>query len=200
MLVRRWLSVCYVCARPFVALRVPPMAVTVAGVLISGGVPALCIPAGRYVFLAAFLTVLSGLLDNLDGAIAALRDRVTGFGAVADALADRVADTAYLLALWVLGAPGWLVGLGAAVTFVQEYLRARAAGLGVSEIEVITVWERPTRVILVAFLLLGCGIRSGHADSIATAGVAVALALSVIGLAQLVPTLRRALAPPATPR
>ena len=196
LLVRRWLSVCYVCARPLVALRVPPLAVTMAGVLISGGVPALCIPAGRYVLLAAFLAVFSGVLDNLDGALAALTDRATGFGAVADALADRLADTAYLLALWLLGAPGWLVGLGAGITFLQEYLRARAAGLGVTENGIITVWERPTRVLLVAFLLLGGGVRPGHADGIATIGAAAALALSLIGLAQLLPSLHRSLTKP----
>ncbi|HEX3813124.1 MAG TPA: CDP-alcohol phosphatidyltransferase family protein [Mycobacteriales bacterium] len=196
-LVRRWLVVCYFCARPLVVLRVAPLAVTVTGLLLSGAAPALCVPAGGWVFLATALTVLSGVLDNLDGALAALLDRATGFGAVADSLADRLADTAYLLALWLLGAPGWLVGLAAGLTFLQEYLRARGAGLGAAETAVITVWERPTRVILVAGLLLGCGLNPAQAGGIATTGAAVAVGFAVVALAQLVHSLRRLLAPKA---
>jgi CDP-diacylglycerol--glycerol-3-phosphate 3-phosphatidyltransferase len=192
-LVRRWLSICYVCARPLAQIGLAPLVVTVAGVAVAGLVPALAAFGGGWVWLAAVVTVLSGLLDNLDGALAALRERATGFGAVADALADRVADTAYLLALWLLGAPGWLVGLAAGLTFVQEYLRARAAGLGVDEVGVVTVWERPTRVILVAFLLLGCAIQPDVADRIAVAGAGAALAFAVAGIGQLLRFLRRAL-------
>jgi CDP-diacylglycerol--glycerol-3-phosphate 3-phosphatidyltransferase len=191
--VRRWLTICYFCARPLAAIGLAPLAVTGAGLLVAIVVPVLAGIGGIWLWLAAVVTVLSGLLDNLDGALAALRGRATGFGAVADALADRVADTAYLLALWLLGAPGWLVGIGAGLTFLQEYARARAAGLGVDEVGVVTVWERPTRVILVAFLLLGCAIQPGAADRVALAGAAAAAAFAVAGLAQLVVFLRRAL-------
>jgi CDP-diacylglycerol--glycerol-3-phosphate 3-phosphatidyltransferase len=196
-LVRRWLAFCYLLARPLAQWRIPPLAVTVIGLAMSAAVPVVCIPAGRWVFLATALTVLSGVLDNLDGALAALLGRATRFGAVSDSLADRLADTAYLLALWLLGAPGWLIGLAAGLTFLQEYLRARAAGLGAAEAGAITVWERPTRVILVAGLLLGCGLNPAQAGGIATTGAAVALGFAVVALAQLVHSLRRILAPKA---
>lgn len=190
-LVRRWLSVCYFLAR---RLPVAPLPVTLAGLLLAGGVPALCIPAGRWVFLAAALTVLSGLCDGLDGALAIVRGRGSRFGAVVDSLADRLADTAYFLGLWLLGAPGWLVGLAAGTAFLQEYLRARAESL--ARIDFVTVSERPTRIILVAMLLLGCGILPGHTGTIATAGAAAGLAVGVCGIAQLVIYARRVLSKP----
>lgn len=187
------MSLCYVIARPLAVIGLAPIAVTATALVVAGSVPALAAIGGGWLWLAAVATVLSGLLDNLDGALAALRARATGFGAVADALADRLADTAYLLTLWLLGAPGWLAGIGAGMTFLQEYMRARAAGLDVDEVGVVTVWERPTRVILVAFLLLGCAIQPGVADRIAVAGAAVAVAFSVAGIGQLLRFLRQAL-------
>ena len=179
---------CYFLSR---RVSVPPMVVTVAGLLLAGGVPALCVPAGRWVFLAAGLVLLSGILDNLDGAIAVLHDRGSRFGGVVDSLADRLADTAYFLALWLLGAPGWLAGSAAGAAFLQEYLRARAESL--ARMDIVTVSERPTRIILVAMLLLGCAILPGHAGRIATAGSAVGLAVGLFGIAQLVRYSRRVL-------
>lgn len=169
----------------------PPLVVTLTGLLLAGGVPALCVPAGRWVFLAAGLVLLSGIFDNLDGAIAALYDSGSRFGGVVDSVSDRLADTAYFLALWLVGAPGWLAGLAAGGAFLQEYLRARAESL--TRVDIITVWERPTRIILVAMLLLGSAILPGHAGTIATVGCAAALAVGVLGIAQLVWFVRRAL-------
>lgn len=194
-LVRRWLGFVQLLATPL--RRVPPGALTLGGFLVAVGVPLVCLPGGRWPLLGAALVVCSGVLDSLDGAVAALAGRATGLGAVLDALADRCADTAYLLALWVLGAPGWLVGLGAGLAALQEYVRARAATLGMPESAVLTVWERPTRVLLAAFLLLGCGLLTGHADSIATAGAAAALGLGLLGLGQLGAAARRTLAGPS---
>lgn len=180
-LARRWLLLWLPVARRLT--RFPPVALTGGGVVVSAGVPVCAAAGGRWPFLGAFLVVAGGVLDNLDGAVAALTDRASGFGAVLDAVADRISDTAGLLALWYLGAPGWLVGVAAFGTAVQEYIRARAAGLGMPALP-LTVWERPTRIILVAGLLIGCGIFTGTA-AIPTAGTAVALALLLIGFTQL---------------
>jgi phosphatidylglycerophosphate synthase len=120
-LVRGWLSVCYFIAR---RLPVSPMVATIAGLLLACGVPALCVRP--WFFPAAALVLLSGLCDGLDGALAVLHDRGSRFGAVVDSLADRFADTAYFLGLWLIGAPGWLAGSAAGAAFLQEYLRAYA--------------------------------------------------------------------------
>lgn len=181
-LARRWLLFCFPLAR--MLIRVPPLVLTFSGVAVSAGVPAAAAVGGRWVFLGAFLAVAAGILDNVDGAVAAITDRATTFGAVVDSVADRLSDSACLLALWYLGAPGWLVGAAAFLTAVQEYVRARAAGLGMPRLP-LTIWERPTRIILIAGLLVGCGIFTGQTALITTIGAAVALGLVAIGFMQL---------------
>lgn len=168
------------------------MAVTISGLLLAGGVPALCLRS--WVFPAAALVLLSGLFDGLDGAIAAVYERGSRFGGVVDSLADRLADTAYFLALWLLGAPGWLAGTAAGTAFLQEYLRARTESL--TRVGLVTISERPTRIILVAMLLIGCGILPAHTRTIATAGSAAGLAVGLFGIAQLAHYARRILSQP----
>jgi phosphatidylglycerophosphate synthase len=180
-LARRWLLLCYPIARRLTGI--PPIVLTGCGLVVSAGVPVCAAAGGHWPFLGAVLVVAGGVLDNLDGAVAALTGRASGFGAVVDSVADRISDSAGLLALWYLGAPGWLVGVAAFGTAVQEYVRARAAGLGLPALP-LTLWERPTRIILLAGLLIGCGIFTGTA-MIATAGAAAALALLLIGFTQL---------------
>ena len=77
---------------------------------------------------------------------------------------------------------------------LQEYARARAGNAGMGEVGVVTVWERPTRVILTAFLLLACGVLAAHADLLATLGAAVWIALGAVGLTQLLLVIHRRLA------
>lgn len=193
-LVGRWLTLAYVIARPLAVRGVSPDVLTAWGVLVSAAVAAAAAPGGRWPLVAAGVVVLAGLLDNLDGAVAILADRTSGWGYVLDSLADRLSDAAYLLPLWFLGAPGPLCVVGGALMGLQEYARARAGNAGMGEVGVITVWERPTRVVLTAGLLLGSGLLVGRADLIATAGAAVWIALGVVGLTQLLLVVHRRLA------
>ena len=73
------------------------------------------------------------MLDNVDGAVALLMGRVTWRGFVLDSACDRVADAAYVVALWLAGAPGWLAVTGGALAWWQECVRARAAVAGMPE-------------------------------------------------------------------
>ena len=103
------------------------------------------------------LVVLVGVLDGLDGAVALHTGRARPLGAVVDAMADRVGDLLLLATLAVLGAPPvWCVAAGA-LTFLHEYLRARAGAAGMPGIGAVTVAERPTRLVLVAVACLGAG-------------------------------------------
>jgi CDP-diacylglycerol--glycerol-3-phosphate 3-phosphatidyltransferase len=160
--------------------------------LVVAGLAVWAAGAGR-LWAAIALIVVSGLLDNLDGAVAVLTDRVTAFGHVLDSTVDRICDGLYLVALWLVGAPGAVcVGAGAAMGLV-EYVRARAGAAGMSEVGVVTVFERPTRVIVTAAFLLGAAIYPDHADGWATAGAWAWLVLSLVALVQLVPVVRRRL-------
>ena len=192
-IVRWWLTMVHAIAKPFVALRVPPDAITVLGGLLAAGVVAVASLGGRWVLLAVVVVALSGIVDNLDGAVAVMTSRTTRWGYVLDSVVDRVADVLYVVALLAVGAPGWVCALGATLMFLQEYARARAAAGGMSEVGVVTVWERPTRVIVTAMFLLGAGIYVDHAVGWATAGAAAWATLGVLGCVQLLVVVRRKL-------
>jgi CDP-diacylglycerol--glycerol-3-phosphate 3-phosphatidyltransferase len=180
-------------ARPLAARRVPPDALTGVGLLIALAVPLVAAAGGHWPVAASSVLVVSGFTDNLDGAVAVLSGRVTRWGAALDAVADRLADGAAYLALWVVGAQPWLALAAAVAAYLHEYVRARAAALGQSDVGVITVSERPTRVIVVAMFLLGAGLYPHTAARWGTAGAIVSTVLAVFALAQLLLAVRRAL-------
>jgi len=192
---RTWLGVSHAVARPLAARGVLPDVLTAWGAVVSAGVVVLALAGGRWPLLAVLVIVASGLADNLDGAVAVLTDRATAFGSVLDSVVDRVSDALYLVALWVLGAPAGVCVLGGALMGVQEYARARAGAAGMSEVGVVTAWERPTRVVVTAFTLAGCGLVLPLADLAATAGAWSWVGLGVVGCGQLFPAVRRSLAP-----
>jgi CDP-diacylglycerol--glycerol-3-phosphate 3-phosphatidyltransferase len=192
-LVGPWLAVVHAVARPFARVGVPPDVVTLLGVVVSALVVWLCWLGGRWVVLAAVVVGLSGLLDSVDGAVAVMTDRVTRWGAVLDSVVDRVSDALYLVALWLVGAPAWVCVVAGALLFTQEYARARATASGMDDVGVVTIGERPTRVIVVAMFLLGAGLYPGTAATWATGGAAASLAVAVVALVQLLVVVRRRL-------
>lgn len=188
-----WLSIAYVVSLPLVRLRVPPDAVTALGALVAGSVAGLAAVGGRWLVLASAVTVFSALADSLDGAVALMTDRTSAWGFVLDSLVDRVSDGLYLLAFWLVGAPGGLCVAAGALMMLQEYARARASGAGLDDIAIVTVWERPTRVVVTSLFLLGAAIYTGAHREWALAGAAAWTTLGVVGLGQLLPVLRRRL-------
>jgi phosphatidylglycerophosphate synthase len=191
--VRGWLTIAYTCGRPLAAARVPPTVVTVAGLLVAWSVVPVADLGRRWPLLATVLVVLSGLLDSLDGTVAVLSDRISRWGGLLDALCDRGADAAYGVALWVLGAPAWLALVWVGLSWLAEYARARGQVLVSAPVDVVTVGERPTRIVITAFTLAGCAVLAAHADGVATAGAAAGAASAAIGLLQLLAALRRRL-------
>lgn len=192
-LVGWWLRLAYRLAVPLVRLRVGPDAVTVLGLLVAVAVMLPASAGGRWPLLAVLLVVASGLLDNLDGAVAVLTGRTTRWGFVLDSLCDRLSDAAYAVALALAGGSWPLALTGAALAWLHEYARARAAVAGMPEIGVVTVSERPTRVIVTAMFLLGAGLYPASADRWALAGTAAWATLGAVGLVQLLVVIRRRL-------
>ena len=190
VLVRGWLSLAYAVARPLAAARVPPDLVTLAGLLASGAAVALAAGEGWWLLASASAVVLAGLLDNVDGAVAVLRDRVTRWGSVLDAVTDRVGDLLFLAALSVAGAPWQACALGAALMFLQEYTRASAGAAGMNEVGIVTVWERPSRVIVTAAFLASA---AALGDPWPELGAWAWTGLGAVGLTQLLVVVRRRL-------
>ena len=188
-----WLTVVHAVARPLAALRVPPDLITVAGGLVAALAVWAAWLGGRWCVVAAAVIGLSGLVDSLDGAVAVMTDRTTRWGHVLDSVVDRISDVLFVLALWVVGAPTSFCVAGVVLMFLLEYTRARAAAGGMPEIGVVTVWERPTRIIATAMFLLGAGIYVASAAGWASAGSGVWVGLGVVGLVQLLWVVRRRL-------
>lgn len=190
-LVRGWLTGAYAVARPLARTGVPPDLVTLGGLLVAAAAPALAAKGdGWWLAGAAAVVVLSGLLDSLDGAVALLSARTTRWGHVLDSVADRVGDALFVATLWLAGAPGVLCVAGGLLMFLQEYARARAGAAGMTEVGVVTVWERPTRVIVTSAFLASAGALGGPW---AMLGAAAWVGLGTVGLVQLLLVVRHRL-------
>jgi CDP-diacylglycerol--glycerol-3-phosphate 3-phosphatidyltransferase len=155
---RMWLRLTFALAAPLARAGVPPHLVTVGGLLAAA----------------------------LDGAVAVLAERVTGFGYVLDSAADRVGEALLLAGLWSAGATGWLCVLAGAAMWLHEYVRARAAGAGLVGLGAVTIGERPVRLIVVA-----AGLAVGAPDALAAVATVIALA----GLVHLLVVVHRGLTP-----
>lgn len=183
--VRGWVLTAYKIGFWLSRNRVSPMTVTTCGLLICLGVPA-AVPVS--LLLAAALVLLAALADGLDGAVAVISNQVTKTGFVYDSVADRIGEAAWLVAFWLAGAPGWLVAAAGAASWLHEYLRARAVAAGMSEIGVVTVAERPTRV-----LIAGLGLAALAVIDLPWLPTALWTALQMAGLVQLSVVVHRAL-------
>jgi CDP-diacylglycerol--glycerol-3-phosphate 3-phosphatidyltransferase len=187
--VRGWLRLAYQTGSRLAARRVGPTAVTTAGLLFCWAVPGAVLLGRGGLLLAAVLVLVAAFADGLDGAVAVISGRASRLGYVYDSVADRLGELAWLIAFRLAGAPGWLVVAAGAASWLQEYARARATAAGMSEVGVVTVAERPTRVLVAIF-----GLVAGFvAAPLITAATAVWLALALVGLGQLGRAVRRAL-------
>lgn len=184
-LVGGWLRLSHRLAGPLAVRGVPPAAVTVAGLVLAASALAPAAAGGAWPLLAVLLIVLSALADGMDGAVAVLQERVTARGAVLDATCDRLSDVCLVAALALAGAPlGWCLA-AALLALMHEQIRANARASGMTEVGVVTVAERPTRVIVAASFLLGAGLYPAAASGWALAGAVVWVGAGVAGLGQL---------------
>jgi phosphatidylglycerophosphate synthase len=180
-----WLRLMYAAGRPLAAARVPPSALTLVGAICAwGAVPVVSLGSG-WPLLAAVLVVLSAFADGLDGAVAVLSERVSTGGAVLDTVSDRLSDAAYGVGLWVLGAPAWLATSWVGLSFGLELIRWRARRGAPGRLDVVTVGERPTRIIVTALTLVAGGLVASHAETVALFGVVAGVITSAVGVIQL---------------
>lgn len=141
--VKGWLWLSFRIAKVLHTLHISPHLLTGMGVI--AGI--LTIPTAQTPWAMALLA-LSLLGDGLDGSLAIFGKQTSVRGALIDSVSDRVTEFAWLVAFIRIGGPLALVGGAWAIANAQEYLRARAGGLGVREIGVVTIAERPVRASL----------------------------------------------------
>jgi CDP-diacylglycerol--glycerol-3-phosphate 3-phosphatidyltransferase len=137
---------------------VTPNMLTLAGV--AGNVIAGALAAGGE-FLAAGLVVLAASsLDMIDGALARKTGQATDFGAVFDAVMDRISEAAVLCGLlYYFSDRGdrteeLLIFVAVVASLLVSYVRARGEVIGIELRE--GLFSRAPRVVLVAAgLILG---------------------------------------------
>ena len=190
---RGWLTMVFVIARPLARRGIQPDVLTISSIWLAGAVFVPAQVGGRWAMLAGWTLVASGLFDTLDGCVAVLEDRTTRWGYVLDSAVDRLNDCIYLAAVVSVGAPLELaIGCGF-LFFLLEYLRARAGNAGGDEVGRITIAERPNRVIFLSASIHFGGVFLAHREFVATFGLSVMTALTVIAVGQLGTTVRRQL-------
>ncbi len=177
--VQLWLTVTYGLARPLALMRLSPNAVTLLGMLVALTVP-YWVVQDRW-FLAGCVALAAGVIDNLDGAVAIMTGKSSDFGYVLDSVADRVGDVALLVALGLAATTHWPAVVAAFLSFLQEYTRARAYAVGFTEIGVISLSERPTRVLISGMFLIAAAVAGPFWADL---GGWVALVVSVLGFSQ----------------
>jgi phosphatidylglycerophosphate synthase len=196
-LIRGWVRLAYRGGSLLARLRIGPGAVTAAGLLLCIAVPFAAALGSGGLLAGGVIVLLASVADGLDGAVAVVTGQVSRAGFVYDSVADRVGEAAWLAAFWVAGAPGWLVVAAGAVSWLHEYVRARAAAAGMTGIGVVTVGERPTRAAVTVTGLVVAGaaglIREPWAATVLMIAAAAWLALALVGLLQLATTVHRTL-------
>lgn len=195
--VRNWVLISHACARPLVRLGITPNTVTALGVIATAVGLCLTILGGWWPLLAAVVIVVAALLDGIDGAIAAQTGTASRWGRINDAVADRFSDVMLVGIIVVVGAPPWLGATLAVLTLILEITRATAQAVGMKGPGTVTVWERPSRVILAVVAAAsaswwwGAEVDPDVASVLATAIAAVGVALALIGTIQLGVAVRR---------
>lgn len=196
-MVRSWLRGSYLTARVLVRSGLAAGTVTALGLIASLAVPFVVLPRGAWLFAGAGLVFLAGLADSSDGAVAILSTGTSRLGTFYDSMADRLSEAAWLIALWLLGAPGILVVFCGGQAWLHEYARARAALSGMPGIGAVTVAERPTRVLLVIAALAVGGavwpISHRLTPGVITIALSVWAVLGLLGAARLGGAIRSSL-------
>lgn len=148
-IVRAWLKISYRFCNFLLRLHLTPNSLTYSALFLAVGFIATIENHWAILFL-----VLSLAADGLDGTLAMISNRVTKWGATLDAVVDRTVEIFWVIGLFLIGGDIKVLLLAAITAFTQEYLRARAGGLGVNQIGVITPAERPVRASLVFVALV----------------------------------------------
>ena len=183
-IVKAWLQISFAVVKPLAKIRVTPNFLTLAGL-----VSAIALWQFADSWIAAIFLVLSLFFDGIDGSLAIVSRATSKFGAFTDSLVDRLSEIFWALALYKLGAPAALVFFALLATYIQEYLRARAGGLGYEEVGIVTICERPVRASLIFIAIVANGLNF----ELVTAISIIWVAMQFIALFQLTGSLYKRL-------
>jgi len=127
-IVKAWLIISFALVKPLSKLKFTPNILTLLGLFFG-----ILLYINAQSPWAALLLVLSLTCDGIDGSLAILTSKFSKWGALLDSAVDRITEVFWLLTLYKIGADIKLLLAIAVFASVQEYLRARAGGLGMSQ-------------------------------------------------------------------
>ena len=183
-IVKAWLQISFAVVKPLAKIRVTPNFLTLAGL-----VSAIALWQFADSWIAAIFLVLSLFFDGIDGSLAIVSRATSKFGAFTDSFVERLSEIFWALSLYKLGAPAALVFFALLATYIQEYLRARAGGLGYEEVGIVTICERPVRASLIFIAIVANGLNF----ELVTAISIIWVAMQFIALFQLTGSLYKRL-------
>lgn len=148
-IVKAWLIISFVIVKPLAKLKITPNMLTFLGLIF--GIALYLNVQSPWV---AVLLVLSLTCDGIDGSLAIFTSKFSRFGAMLDSIIDRITEFFWIASLYKIGADIKILLFVIVIAAVQEYIRARASGLGMSQVGIITLAERPVRASFVFILLI----------------------------------------------
>lgn len=152
-IVKSWLSISFPVSKALAKMRVTPNALTILGLVFG-----ILLYINSSAIWAPLILVISLICDGVDGSLAIITRQSSKWGALLDSVVDRLTEVFWVLALYSLGVDSKILITVLILASTQEYLRARAGGVGLKQVGVVTVAERPVRasfifIALVAFNL-----------------------------------------------
>ena len=152
-IVKGWLSISFTVSKALAKIRVTPNALTILGLVFG-----ILLYMNSNAIWAPLILVISLICDGVDGSLAIITRQSSKWGALLDSVVDRLTEVFWVFALYSLGVDSKILITVLILASTQEYLRARAGGVGLKQVGVVTVAERPVRasfifIALVAFNL-----------------------------------------------
>ena len=152
-IVKGWLSISFPTSKALARIRITPNALTILGLVFG-----VLLYMNANAIWAPLILVISLICDGVDGSLAIITGKSSKWGGLLDSVVDRLTEVFWILALYSLGVDSKILIAVLILASAQEYLRARAGGVGLTQVGVVTVAERPVRasyvfIALVAFNL-----------------------------------------------
>lgn len=152
-IVKGWLIISFSTSKALARIRITPNALTILGLVFG-----VLLYMNANAIWAPLILVISLICDGVDGSLAIITGKSSKWGALLDSVVDRFTEFFWILALYSLGVDSKILIAVLILASAQEYLRARAGGVGLTQVGVVTLAERPVRasfvfVALVAFNL-----------------------------------------------
>ena len=147
--VKGWLTISYLLVKPLAKLKITPNILTIFGLIFG-----VLLYQNAHSNWAVILLTLSLICDGIDGSLAIITGKASKWGAMLDSVVDRVTEFFWALTFIAIGANKYVVIAALLIASVQEYLRARVGGLGLSEVGVVTISERPVRASILFVALI----------------------------------------------